>query len=49
MFAGVGNLVGHARQPFQGVHRLKVPAERWIHAGAVQHGLLAIEETLQLG
>src|SRR2546425_1138678 len=43
MFAGVGDVVGHARQPFQWVHRLEVPAERWIHAGAIEHGLLAIE------
>src|SRR2546426_9177602 len=43
MFAGVGDVVGQARQPFQRVHGLEIAAERGIHAGAVQHGLLAVE------
>jgi len=36
-------VVGHARQPLQRVQCLEVAAERWIHAGPVQHGLLAVE------
>jgi hypothetical protein len=43
MFAGVGDVVGQARPPFQRVHGLEIAAERGIHAGAVQHGLLAVE------
>ena len=43
MFAGVGDMVGQTRQPPQRVHGLKVAAERGIHAGSIQHGLLAVE------
>ena len=43
VFAGVGDLVGQTRQPLQRVHGLEIAAERGIHAGAVQHGLLAVE------
>jgi len=43
MFAGVGDMVGQKRQPLQRVQSLEVPTERGIHAGAVQHGLLAVE------
>src|SRR5438128_7577227 len=43
MFAGVGDVVGQTRQPFQRVHGLEIAAERGIHARAVQHGLLAFE------
>jgi hypothetical protein len=43
MSAGVGDVVGETGQPLQGVHDLEVPAERGVHAGAVEHGFLAVE------
>ena len=43
VFAGVGDVVGQTRQPFHRVHGLEIAAERGIDAGAVQHGLLAVE------
>jgi len=43
MLAGVGDMVGQTRQPLQRVHGLEVSAERGIHAGSIQHGLLAVE------
>ena len=43
MFAGVGDVVGHGRQPFQGVHRLEVAAQAGIHLRPVQDGFLAVE------
>jgi hypothetical protein len=43
MFAGLGHMVGQTRQPLQRVHGLKVATERRIHAGSIQHGLLAVE------
>jgi hypothetical protein len=36
-------VVGETGQPLQRVHGLEVTAERGVHAGAVQHGLLAVE------
>ena len=36
-------MVGQAHQPFQWAHGLEIAAERGIHAGAVQHCLLAVE------
>jgi hypothetical protein len=51
MFTAVGDMVGQTRQPFQRVHGLEVATERGIHAGSIQHGLLAVEvdELLQRG
>jgi hypothetical protein len=43
MSAGVGDVVAHARQPLQGIERLEVSAERRVHTGAIQHGLVAVE------
>ena len=41
MPAGVGDVVGETGQPLQEVHGLEVPAERGVHAGAVEDGLCA--------
>jgi hypothetical protein len=43
MSAGVGDMVAHARQPLERVHGLEVSAEKGIHTGAVEDGLLAVE------
>jgi hypothetical protein len=43
MSAGVGDVVGETGQPLQGVHGLEVPAERGVHAGAVEDGLPPVE------
>ncbi len=43
MPAGVGDVVGEAGQPLQGVHGLEVAAERGVHTRAVQHGFPAVE------
>jgi hypothetical protein len=43
MFARVGDVVGQTGQPLQRVHGLKVATERGIHAGSIQHGLVAVE------
>jgi hypothetical protein len=43
MSAGVGDVIVHARQPLERVHGLEVTAERWVHAGAIEDGLLAVD------
>src|SRR5262249_5974625 len=45
MFARVRDMVGQTCQPLQRVHGLEVAAERGIHPGSIQHGLLAVEVT----
>jgi hypothetical protein len=40
---GVGDVVRQPGEPLERVHGLKVSAEAWIHARAVEHGLLAVE------
>ena len=39
----IGDMVGETGQPLQRVHRLEVSPERGVHAGAVEHCLLAVE------
>jgi hypothetical protein len=43
MLAGVGDVVGHAREPVQGVHPFEVAAQIGIHLRPVQDGLLTVE------
>jgi hypothetical protein len=41
--ARIRDVVGEPGQPLQRVHRLEVSAQRGVHAGAIEHGLVAIE------
>ena len=41
--ARIGDVVGETGQPLHRVHRLDVSPKRGVHAGAVEHGLVAVE------